>query len=36
LGVEDDITRFVRKNVPRRIASREEVLVGMTELGLNS
>ena len=36
LGVEDDITRFVRKNVPRRIASREEVLVRMAELGLNS
>lgn len=35
LGVEDDITRFVRKNVPRRIASREEVLVRMAELGLN-
>jgi transposase len=36
LGVENDITRFVRKNVPRRIASREEVLVRMAELGLNS
>jgi len=36
LGVADDITRFVRKNVPRKIASREEVLVRMTELGLNS
>jgi hypothetical protein len=35
LGVEDDITRIVRKNVPRRIASREEVLVRMAELGLN-
>jgi transposase len=35
LGVEDDITRFVRKNVPRKIASREEVLVRMAELGLN-
>jgi hypothetical protein len=36
LGVENDITRFVRKNVPRRIASREEVLARMVELGLNS
>jgi hypothetical protein len=35
LGVEDDITRFVRKNVPRRIASREEVLARMAELGLS-
>jgi hypothetical protein len=35
LGVQTDITRFVRKNVPRRIASREEVLVRMAELGLN-
>ncbi|HEX9839606.1 MAG TPA: IS110 family transposase [Anaerolineales bacterium] len=35
LGVESDITRFVRKNVPRRIASREEVLVRLAELGLN-
>jgi hypothetical protein len=35
LGVQDDIIRFVRKNVPRRIASREEVLVRMAELGLN-
>jgi transposase len=35
LGVENDITRFVRKNVPRKIASREEVLVRMAELGLN-
>jgi len=35
LGVENDITRFVRKNVPRRIASREEVLVRLAELGLN-
>ena len=34
LGVENDITRFVRKNVPRRLASREEVLVRMAELGL--
>ena len=34
LGVETDITRFVRKNVPRRVASRAEVLARMTELGL--
>jgi len=34
LGVETDITRFVRKNVPRRIASKEEVLVRMAELGI--
>ncbi len=34
LGVEEDITRFVRKNVPRRIASREEVLARMAELDL--
>jgi transposase len=35
LGVEDDITRFVRKNVARRIASRKEVLARMSELGLS-
>ena len=34
LGVETDITRFVRKSVPRRIASREEVLVRIAELDL--
>jgi transposase len=34
LGVETDITRFVRKNVPRRLAPREEVLERMSELGL--
>ena len=34
LGVQKDITRFVRKNVPRRIAPRDEVLARMTELGL--
>jgi transposase len=34
LGVESDITRFVRKNVPRRVAPREEVLARMEELGL--
>ena len=36
LGVETDITRFVRKNVPRRIAPREEVLARMQELGLST
>jgi hypothetical protein len=36
LGIETDITRFVRKNVPRRIAPREEVLARMQELGLNA
>ena len=36
LGVETDITRFVRKNVPRRLAPREEVLVRMSELGLTA
>ena len=35
LGVESDITRFVRKNVPRRLAPKEEVLARMTELGLS-
>jgi hypothetical protein len=35
LGVERDITRFVRKEVPRRIAPRVEVLERMAELGLN-
>ena len=34
LGVETDITRFVRKNVPRRVAPRAEVLARMKELGL--
>ena len=34
LGVEKDITRFVRKKVPRRLAPREEVLTRMKELGL--
>jgi transposase len=34
LGVDTDITRFVRRNVPRRIAPREEVLARMQELGL--
>jgi transposase len=36
LGVETDITRFVRKNVPRRLAPRDEVLARMTELGLTT
>jgi len=34
LGVENDITRFVRKNVPRRVAPKAEVLARMEELGL--
>jgi transposase len=34
LGVEKDITRFVRKNVPRRLAPRDEVLAHIKELGL--
>jgi transposase len=34
LGIETDITRFVRRNVPRRIAPRDEVLARMEELGL--
>jgi hypothetical protein len=34
LGVETDITRFVRKNVPRRVAPRAEVLARMEELGI--
>ena len=34
LGIETDITRFVRKNVARRIAPKEEVLARMAELGL--
>jgi transposase len=34
LGVETDITRFVRKNVPRRLAPREEVLARLAELGI--
>jgi transposase len=36
LGIETDITRFVRKNVPRRIASKEEVLARLQELGLSA
>ena len=34
LGVEKDITRFVRKDVPRRLSPREEVLARMVELGI--
>ncbi len=34
LGVETDITRFVRKKVPRRVASNAETLARMAELGL--
>lgn len=34
LGIETDITRFVRKNIPRRVASREETLARMEQLGL--
>ncbi len=34
LGIQNDITRFVRRNVPRRIAPREEVLARMEELGI--
>jgi len=34
LGIEDDITRFVRKNIPRRLAPRKEVLIRMTELDI--
>jgi transposase len=35
LGIETDIIRFVRRNVPRRIAPRAEVLARMEELGLS-
>jgi len=34
LGVETDITRFVRKSVARRVAPKAEVLARMAELGL--
>lgn len=34
LGVETDITRFVRKSVARRVAPKAEVLARMEELGL--
>jgi transposase len=36
LGVETDITRFVRRDVPRRLAPREEVLARMAELDLTA
>ena len=36
LGVEKDITRFVRKDIPRRLAPRDEVLARMIELGLTA
>jgi transposase len=36
LGVETDIIRFERRNIPRRLAPRDEVLARMTELGLNA
>jgi transposase len=36
LGVETDITRFVRRNVPRRLAAKDEVLARMAELGLSA
>jgi transposase len=35
LGVETDITRFVRRDVPRRLAPRAEVLARMDELGIS-
>jgi len=35
LGIETDITRFVRRNVPRRLAAKDEVLARMMELGLS-
>jgi hypothetical protein len=34
LGIETDITRFVRKKVPLCAAPRQEVLARMEELGL--
>jgi len=34
LGIETDITRIVRRNVPRCLAPRAEVLARMEELGL--
>jgi hypothetical protein len=36
LGVKTDMTRFVRRNVPRRLAPGEEVLARMTDLGLSA
>ena len=35
LGVQTDLTRFVRGKVARRIASKQEVLARMSELGLS-
>jgi hypothetical protein len=35
LGVQSDLTSFMRGKVPRRIASTDEVLARMTELGLS-
>ncbi len=34
LGVKNDITRFERRGVPRRLAPKEDVLARMTELDL--
>jgi transposase len=34
LGVETDITRFVRKDVPRRVSPKAEVLARMAELDI--
>jgi hypothetical protein len=34
LGIQNDITRFVRRKVPRRIAPREEVLARLKELDI--
>jgi len=36
LGMQTDLTRFVRGKVARRIASKKEVLERMAELGLRS
>lgn len=36
LGIETDITRLVRRNVPRRLAPREEVLARISDLGLSA
>jgi hypothetical protein len=36
LGIATDITRFVRRNVPRRLAPRDEVLARMNDLGLTA
>jgi transposase len=36
LGVQTDLTRFVRKDVPRRIASKAEVLARLAELDLST